>query len=284
MRICIDAGHGGSDPGAVAQSGEVEKQIALQYALTLKDLLAGDNEILMTRVNDDFVGLSLRAQKANGWKADCFISLHANAALRKAANGAWVIHDDDTVHGITLAQLVWREMAKIPSVVDADPAEEVYPDNSPWVGNRELAVVSNTHMPAILVELGFLTNEDDLADLTNPDMRLRICRAIAIGIHKWAVERGFRANVDLVNDDPITDVGTEDPKIVPITGWNRPARLTVQEEAHPEEPMASVAVRTIKGMVESKEAQEVLSSFKLRLMKLLLEWLENLVEKLLGLD
>lgn len=187
MKICVDAGHGGRDPGAVV--GDVnEKDIALTYsrelATSLREL---GYDVLLTRQTDVFVSLSERVRLANRWGADCFISVHANANSKAAANGLWVIHDDDTKPeaGVALAHAVFRRMAKIPGLADNDSEAEVFPDKTGWVADRELTVVSDTKMPAILVELGFMTNPDDLAQLLEEETALKVADAIAVGITDW---------------------------------------------------------------------------------------------------
>lgn len=186
-RICVDAGHGGHDPGAVAGAHR-EKDLALAYALELEnELLRRGHQIRSTRTTDVFVPLAMRAQHANAFEADCFVSLHANAADSKLANGAWVIHDDAAgpAGGVALARHVFAELAKVQGVVDADATVEVFPDASPQVGGRQLAVLSQTRMPAILVELGFMTNEEDLRALEAPATLRAVVLAIADGIEAW---------------------------------------------------------------------------------------------------
>ena len=186
--ICIDPGHGGRDPGAVAADGTTEAEVVLQVGKALRDVLkARRHRVVMTRDDDTYPSLSARAELANREGVDCFISIHANAASSSMANGAWVIHDDKTTKetGVALATEIFRAMVKIPGIGDADAAEEVYADATPWVGGRQLAVVSRTRMPAALVELGFMTNEDDLDDLKRPETRNRLAMAIADGIEAW---------------------------------------------------------------------------------------------------
>lgn len=183
--VCVDPGHGGNDPGAVGAQGETEKALVLAYGLELRTALARRGvKVVMTREADVFIPLGSRADISNNARADAFVSVHANAAASKLANGAWVIHDDMTTQqaGVNLANKVFTRMAAVPEIMDADVAREVFPDRSPWVGGRNLAVVSQTACPAILVELGFMTNEDDLRQLEKPDQRARVVEAIAEGV------------------------------------------------------------------------------------------------------
>lgn len=247
MRIAIDAGHGGYDSGAVAPDGTKEKDIALQYAKDLAVILKDiGHEVMLTRVNDDFVGLTLRANRADDWNADALISLHANAAGNTAAHGAWIIYDDRTAvdKGIALAEAIFNELLHVPDITDEDPEAEIYPDGSPWVGGRQLAVISKTKCPAVLVELGFLTNPEDLEDLLTDDIRTRVCKAIARGVSYWGGDS--LGGTRLEDEEP----RVEDTHRRPLEGsgplrlveaWHRPVR----EVARPEQSTAGFIRETL---------------------------------------
>lgn len=195
--IVVDPGHGGDDPGAHVPNpegaGEVEeKALVVPYAMAIRDaLLEAQYTTKLTRTGDTFVGLSERAEIANQSHALCFISVHANAASAEARNGAWILYDDKTKpkDGRALAESVFHSLSLIPGLTDSSPQAEVFPDGSPWVAGRQLTVLSKTRMPAILIELGFLTNEDDLGQLLNPDTRVAVARAVAVGVCEWHKER-----------------------------------------------------------------------------------------------
>lgn len=187
IRVCVDAGHGGNDPGAVAADGTQEKDVVLPYSEKLAEALrARGHSVLETRTRDSFVELSERARMANVFGADCFVSIHANASLNPQANGAWVIHAKGSGLGKLLAQDIFKELALIPGIPDADPETEVFPDGSGPTGGRSLTVLRRTAMPAVLVELGFMTNEDDLAQLQSVDTLERVTTAIFRGIETWS--------------------------------------------------------------------------------------------------
>jgi N-acetylmuramoyl-L-alanine amidase len=192
--VCVDAGHGGHDSGAVSAAGVTEKALALVYAQDLRATLVGaGHRVVMTRDKDEFIPLAGRSAFSNEHRAECFISVHLNAADSKLANGAWVIHDDNSGSGPgsgkALATAIFRRMRDVPGVADADAAEEVFPDDSPPVGNRDLAVLGGTRAPAVLVELGFLTNEEDFGALSTSGVRMAVVRAIAAGVQDWLAAR-----------------------------------------------------------------------------------------------
>lgn len=264
MRVAIDAGHGGHDSGAVALDGTKEKDIVLDYAEVINDILTElGEETKMIRVNDDFIGLHLRASRADDWGADCLVSIHANAASRAAANGAWVIYDDKTKedNGKALARYIFDEMDQIPGVGDQDPEAEVYPDGTGWVGGRQLAVISQSRCPAVLVELGFLTNPNDLADLKNPDVRNKICNAIAAGIRLWGIHKGIPIGT------PTTPPSVEDSTPEPVHSKfpvnvkavsRRPSRTVVSEYSNDRETFGCLVVRFLRAAEEDQRIRDQL--------------------------
>jgi N-acetylmuramoyl-L-alanine amidase len=212
--IVIDPGHGGRDPGALAINGGVEKDITLAAALALRDLLARDSRysVLLTRDRDVYVGLEDRVTLAREAGANLFISLHADAAASRSVMGAsvytisargeqrvdreagrnnWRIPiEDGTPEPVTgiLEDLVKRET----KTRSAEFAELLIP---------ELAsagpVLRSTHrsagfyvllapdVPAVLLELGFLTNQEDARRLNSEAGRLASARAIKRAIDTY---------------------------------------------------------------------------------------------------
>lgn len=283
MKICVDAGHGGRDSGAVAPDGTREKDLVLLYATELHDILVrAGHTVVKTRSTDVFVGLSERAEIANNHEADCFVSLHANSNQDPAAHGAWVLHDDQSETGPALARAIFRELAKVPGVPDSDPEEEVYPDDSPWVGNRDLAVLGQTAMTAVLVELGFLTNQYDLKELKQEKTRKEVCAAIHRGISRWAVDQGIQ---DV--GDPVVDLeGDEDPDLYEdpdlpdeVETWRKP----VEEISTGKENAGLFSVGVLKDLVESSVLDTLLNPVKKLLLKWALNFIEKQLRKLLGL-
>lgn len=188
-RICVDPGHGGDDPGAVV--GQVrEADVVLEYGMELERVLRARGHLTrQTRTDDLYVPLSARAEISNTFSAEVFVSLHANFASNQAAEGAWIIHASRSRLGKALAEAVFRKLADIPGIGDADLDEEVFPDASGWVGGRRLAVLRQTLAPAILIELGFLSNPDDQVQLLAVDTRRSVAMAIADGIEGWLETR-----------------------------------------------------------------------------------------------
>jgi N-acetylmuramoyl-L-alanine amidase len=147
--IVIDAGHGGNDPGAVA-NGLQEKEINLDVSLRLETRLkaAGAN-VVMTRRSDWYPSLAERVRVANNAKADIFISVHANAAGATSASGTETFFDAAYWGGDSkkLAENLQTEM--IDKLKTRDRG----------VKQQGFYVIRNTTMPSVLVELGFMTNK-----------------------------------------------------------------------------------------------------------------------------
>lgn len=193
--IVIDPGHGGRDPGA--QVGKVrEKELVIPYSLALaEELRKRGYSINMTRQTDvDLApktkdwrigkGQDLRARSdlANKSGAELFVSMHCNASASNKVNGAWVLYSKGSTRGQKIAALIFREMAKVKGIADSDPEAEVYSDDTGWTGGRTLSVLRRTNMPAVLVELGFLTETADLKQLQDVETIPQVAKAIADGI------------------------------------------------------------------------------------------------------
>jgi N-acetylmuramoyl-L-alanine amidase len=182
MKLVIDPGHGGSDPGAIGPAGTREKDITLAVSGRLGALLVGQgHEIVLTRDGDTFVSLAARADVANSRKADAFISIHCNAAVSRAAHGFEVW----TSRGQTRADALSSRISTAWSL--EFPFMTIRADWSDGDADKEsgFAVLRKTSMPAALLELQFISHpewEKWLNDKINQD---RMAAAIAAGVGAW---------------------------------------------------------------------------------------------------
>ncbi len=175
MKVCIDAGHGGSDPGAVGTRPFVlrEKTFTLDVSLMLEEELElRGHWVVMTRRQDRTVSFEARAGFANRLDAELFVSIHANAAATRTAEGMEVFHFPDSQSGRIAARRVLRLMLR------AFPTHR-----NRGVKEANFAVLRLTRMPAILVECEFLSNPTQLRFLANPRNQRKLAVAIAEGIH-----------------------------------------------------------------------------------------------------
>lgn len=174
--IVIDPGHGGVDPGAVA-NGLLEKEVALVVALKTADLLAKRDDILSLVTHEGKIGrnselgLWARCDYANRQEADIFVSIHANAAGNFTAFGHEIFHYPGSTQGNRLARAIFASIRS--NITEIQPRA---------VKEANFQVLRDTVMPAALVELGFLTYEGDAAFLAKEPFRAKYAAAIAQGL------------------------------------------------------------------------------------------------------
>lgn len=149
MKVCIDAGHGGKDPGAV-NGKRYEKNDTLKLAIRVgKVLKANGIEVTYTRTKDVYHSTGKKAALGNNYKADYFISIHRNAAILKSARGA-----ETFVYAKNGKRY---EMAKkIQQLLENEGFR-----NRGVKKSKRFTVLKNTKMPALLIEVGFISNKKD---------------------------------------------------------------------------------------------------------------------------
>jgi N-acetylmuramoyl-L-alanine amidase len=210
--IVIDAGHGGKDPGAVGRSGLKEKDVVLDVARYLKILLDrnGLNSIL-TREDDRFLSLGERTRFSNWHKADVFVSIHANAHRDRRAKGfeVWYLSEakDSYSRAVAAAEnaVIEMENSSKTSRISQSPtvgyllldenriesielAEEICRQLASQTHSRNRGVkgagfyVLGVDTPAVLVELGFISNPAEESKLKSVSYRRRLARALCDGI------------------------------------------------------------------------------------------------------
>lgn len=174
MKIVIDPGHGGiSDTGAVGLSGTKEKDINLTVATKLAELLTSEGiSVKMTRTSDIDVSLAVRATTANSINADYFISVHCNAFVAPTASGTETHHYYGSAKGKQLAESVQTELVSALGLTNRGVKES------------DFYVLRATAMPAVLIELAFLSNPDEEKLLNSPDFQNKCANAIFKGITK----------------------------------------------------------------------------------------------------
>jgi N-acetylmuramoyl-L-alanine amidase len=169
--VAIDPGHGGHDPGAMSSGGTREKNINLEVALRIADLLQRNGVgVVMTRQDDQFIELEERADIANRRNADLFVSIHSDSNPDRGRQGFTVY----VAKGASAA--TDRAAGAINQALAATGTE------SHGIHEAVYKVLINTSGPAVLIELGYLSNYQDVLRLRDPAYQDRLAQAIAAGI------------------------------------------------------------------------------------------------------
>ncbi|MDD3012173.1 MAG: N-acetylmuramoyl-L-alanine amidase [Candidatus Gastranaerophilales bacterium] len=170
-KVVLDPGHGGTEPGALSEN-VFEKTITLEVAKIVKNYLnqAGIN-VVMTRTDDETVTLKQRTIITNDENPEVFVSIHVNSCESQNVTGIethWY-----TSRSKKLAQIIQNKLVNL--------------INSPDRGvmNSMFYVIHHTNVPAVLVEIGFLSNDIERSQLLKSDRQERTARAIADGIIKF---------------------------------------------------------------------------------------------------
>jgi N-acetylmuramoyl-L-alanine amidase len=170
--VIIDPGHGGGDPGAIGANGLQEKEIVLSVSKQVAAKLRrkGINAIL-TRTDDREIDLAPRVAQAERMKANVFVSIHANSISlsRPDINGLETYYYQ-SAEGRRLAKAIHSQILRNPSVKDRG------------VRQARFYVIRRTSMPAVLIEIGFVTGAQDAARLASPTQRTALAEAIAQGV------------------------------------------------------------------------------------------------------
>ncbi len=215
-RVVIDAGHGGHDPGAMGPNGLREKDVTLDIAHRVAPLLARELGIttLMTRDSDEFVPLDERTARANAFKADLFVSIHCNASEDAGASGFMTFVLDDSKDALA-AEIAARENAASPAAAAelasvmgqvVDPASlarsvhfaellqraasaslgiEYRGASDRGVRRAGFYVLAGAHMPAVLFEVSFISDETEALRLNTGDYRQKLADAVVNAVRAY---------------------------------------------------------------------------------------------------
>jgi N-acetylmuramoyl-L-alanine amidase len=210
--VAIDAGHGGDDAGAKGSGGTVEKALTLSVARRVKATIEArlGLRVIMTRDDDRLIAVTDRTAMANNNKADLFISLHANASFRPTVSGAVIYvasFDEASVAAIpnaperlpafgggfrdlelvpwNLAQVRYRDQSEAFANLVAEQFKEHVPLAARAVDRAPLRVLESANMAAVLVEMGYLTNKAQEAQLNNSELQGAIAQGIVDAIVRF---------------------------------------------------------------------------------------------------
>jgi N-acetylmuramoyl-L-alanine amidase len=213
--VVVDAGHGGKDPGAIGPSGLMEKDVVLDIAKRLRELMQQEPQwrVTLTRDTDVFIPLEERTAVANAKAADLFISIHANAAERSDAHGVETYFLDlatdeqsmrvaarenaTTLSKVSDLQLILRDLLMTSkrnesSLLAGSVQQALVQAPGGGKTGRDLGVkhapflvLMGAEMPSILVETGFVSNPGEERKLADPKYRAQAARAIFEGIKDY---------------------------------------------------------------------------------------------------
>jgi N-acetylmuramoyl-L-alanine amidase len=225
--VVVDAGHGGEDHGARGPKGLLEKDLVLDLARRLAARLAAqDLTIVMTRDADRFVSLNERTRHANDADADLFVSIHANASKLRDVAGIETFFaspeaTDEAARALAQAEnLAFGEAAV--RMAEGDPVRAILGDllatahladaqefarlaqrrmataeasRSRGVKQAPFVVLMGVHAPAVLVEVGFLTNAREEGRLASAAERERLVKGLADAVATFRARQDARLGV-----------------------------------------------------------------------------------------
>jgi len=222
-KVVIDAGHGGTDPGAIGKSGLREKQVNLDIAKKLSSLLKGEGvQTVLTRSSDKFIPLSTRVNIANKSGADLFISIHSNANRSRSVSGFEVYYVAPSVSDTKRAAFTARS-------VPLNLKNAVLSSNSPelraiiWdmiytnsraesielshslcrvmdssieaniLGSKagRFLVLKGIRMPGVLIETGFVSNPNEERLLRTSAYRQKLAEGILEGVRDYSQDKAL---------------------------------------------------------------------------------------------
>src|SRR6476660_2461952 len=167
--IVIDAGHGGHDRGGIPGQRIAEKDMTLDVAQRLRNVLSASGyRVVMTRDSDVFVPLGTRVAIANSYRNAIFVCIHFNATQRRAAGGIETYFYS-------------RDSLPLASAIHSYVVGGA-PSSNRGVRRRGFYVLRKTNIPAVLVECGFLTNPTEAAYAASASYRQKLAEEIAAGV------------------------------------------------------------------------------------------------------
>jgi N-acetylmuramoyl-L-alanine amidase len=216
-RVVIDAGHGGHDHGTTGPSGLTEKEVTLDVARRLGELIEENlgSEVVFTRNDDRYIQLEERGAIANRSHADLFISIHANSSRHSAAAGVetYYLNFTSSPEALEVAArenaVSERSVSDLGDLIKKIALKDKIDESREFAGKVQLALYSGAAkagnrtkdrgvrkapfvvligaaMPSILTEIGFLSNPKEEALLRRPDYRQKIAEALFRGIAQYA--------------------------------------------------------------------------------------------------
>lgn len=250
ITVVIDPGHGGSDHGHVSSNKEhmSEKELNLIIAKKFGEMIEKQLQnvtIIYTRTDDSYPSLNDRVKLANGAKADYFISIHCNANSKKSVHGTEShVHTMESTKSVGLAQSMEKEFTSFAGrysrgVKDTEDRE------------HSLQVLKYTTMAGVLIECGFMTNEDEATYLNTANGQEKIATSIFRAFKNYIVKQ--HPSIAFVKEEPKQDATAkkDDEKtdasksyVIQIMSSKQPVDTTIPEFKKIELPVVRNEVET----------------------------------------
>lgn len=198
MKWYLDFGHGGKDYGALGSKNTKESNAVLQIGMMIKNNLEKANEkVITTRESDTYYSLDYRSNKANNENCDYFVSLHMNSSTNKSAKGCevWVYSENSKVY--TLSKSICSNLS-----------DKINTPNRGVKISKEFSVLRKTKMPALLIEVDFISNKDVETSLSSnqyiKDIANSISSSLLSFVNKSVVDENLNNNF-IVDNTNTTD-------------------------------------------------------------------------------
>lgn len=194
--VVVDAGHGANDPGKIGTNDLKEKEVNLAVALKLQKLLEDEGvEVIMTRTDDSALysegtsnkkveDMQKRREIIDGGNADCAVSIHQNSYSQEGVKGAQVFYFQHSKEAKTLAEVLQQ------SLIDNLDNE----NHREAKGNVTYFLLKKTVTPLVIVECGFLSNNQEAELLGTEDYRNKVAAAVCDGVMEWLDSKDGKSN------------------------------------------------------------------------------------------
>lgn len=179
--IVVDAGHGGNDIGTASKDKEyVEKDINLKVVLELKKLLDEDStyKVYYTRLEDKKVYLNPRMNLADDVQADLFLSVHCNGSEYIGAKGTEVLYGSSKNRSGDISS------KRFATICMEEVSSALNTNNRGLIKKDDIYIIGNSKVPVALVELGFMSNEEDMTILKDNKNKKNAAKALYNAIHR----------------------------------------------------------------------------------------------------
>jgi len=209
--VVIDPGHGGNEHGSRSADDVLEKAVTLSLARLIADRLEGECEVMLTRTDDYWLDIPKRTALANYQQADLFVSLHAGGSFVHSAGGTVIFYyekhpeldlvkETPTLESLSAEDtplMSWNDIQdryltsskKLAETMQAQIVK-ITQDPDSRIKGAPLSVLQGADMPAILIEIGYLTNPNEGKALSNPDFLALIAEAISKGVKSYLSNKG----------------------------------------------------------------------------------------------